>query len=233
MFGIHPTHRLDMSVERLVREMDKYHITASLTLCTIGVFYDHNRGNAITLEAAKANNRLIPVATVNPTKWYGSAVDLQAVCAQGFKILKFFPDEQGWAIRSSAFAKVVEQAASLKIPIIVSIAHSGDPTDVSSVTASYPAPVVLGSVSLETLSEVVAVMEKHPSLLIGTHELHAPGALEMLVSRVGAERIVFGSGSPRRVIASSLAYVANSELSNEQKSLILGGNIKRVLEGWV
>lgn len=230
MFGIHPTHRLDMSVERLLREMDKYRISASLTLCTVGVFHDHNRGNAITLEAAKAHNRLIPVATINPAMWYGSTADLQAIRGQGFRILKFFPEEQGWSLKSAAFEKVLEQSASLKMPVIVSVSSSGDSTRVGDVARSYPAPVILGSVSLDTLSEALAVLEKQPTCLIGTHELHAPGALEMLVNRVGAERIIFGSGAPRRAIASSLAYVANSELSDDQKSLVLGGNIRRVLE---
>jgi len=230
MFGIHPTHRLDMSVECLVREMDRYRITAALTLSTVGIFHSHMKGNSITLEAAKANNRLVPVATVNPGVYFGSAADIQAIRAQGFKIFKFYPAEQGWAIDSAAFGEVLTQTASSKAPVMVNASRPGEPTAVGRMASGYPAPVILCSVALDILSEALAVMAKLPNVLLETHELHAPGALKLVADRGGADRIVFGSGAPRRSIASSLHYILGSELSDEEKERILGGNIRRILE---
>ena len=37
LIGVYPTHHLDLSAERLLRDMETYRITASLTLCTIGL----------------------------------------------------------------------------------------------------------------------------------------------------------------------------------------------------
>ena len=73
-------------------------------------------------------------------------------------------------------------------------------------------------------------MGEHPNIMIETHELHAPGALELIANRVGADRIVFGSGAPTRSIASSLYYITSAGLSDDAKTAILGGNIARVLE---
>ena len=230
MFGIHPTHRLDMSVERLICDMDKHSVAASLTLSAVGIFHSHIRGNVMTLEAAKANNRLLPVATINPKNYFGSAADMQAIKAQGFRIFKFHPDEQGWAIGSAAFGEILKQLSPLKAPIMLDASRPGEPTEVGRVTSDYPAPVILCSVSLDVFSEALAVMSQFPILMIETNELHVPGALKMLVDRVGAERIVYGSGAPRCSIASSLQYLLNSELSDEDKQKVLGGNIKRILE---
>lgn len=230
MFGIHPTHRLDMSVERLVSEMDRHHIAASLTLSTIGVFHDHVAGNGLTLEAAKANHRLIPIATVNPALHFGSSAYLQTLREQGFRILKLYPFDQGWTLDSAAFGDLLAQLVPVKMPILVNASRAGEPTAVGRMVSGYPAPVILCSVSLQTLRESIAVMAKLPNVMIETHGLHAPGALEMIAERIGADRVVFGSGAPRCAVAGSMAYVMGSDLSDEDKARVLGGNIKRILE---
>ena len=230
MVGVHPTHRLDMSIERLVREMDRHKIAASLTLSAIGVFDSYAVGNAATLSAAKANNRLVPIATVNPKNYFGSAADMQAVRSQGFRIVKFYPAEQGWAIDSAAFGEILKQLAPLKMPLMVDAPNPGEPSAIGCMAADYPAPVILCSVSLDTLAEALAVMTERQNIMLETHDIHVPGALAMVAGRVSADRIVFGSGAPRLSIASSLHYVLSSELSDDDEGRVLGGNIKRILE---
>jgi hypothetical protein len=77
----------------------------------------------------------------------------------------------------------------------------------------------------------VAVVSELPNAVIETHELHVPDAFKMLAEKIGADRIIFGSGAPRRSTASSLNYALNSELSDADKQLILAGNVMRILEG--
>lgn len=228
--GNHPNHRLEMSAEGLVERMDAYRVTAGLTLSTIGIFHDYVHGNAVTLAAAKTTNRIVPVATVNPKRYFGAAEDLQAVRAQGFRIMRFFPDEQGWTLDSAAFAAVLKQLAPLKMPIMLDAGEPGEPTQIARMVADYPSPVVLCSVSLDVLSETLAAMDGQPNLVMETHDLHVPGALPVVAGRVGAQRIVFGSGAPMRSVASALQYVLNSELADEDKQRVLGGNIRRILE---
>ena len=230
MFGIHPTHKLDMSVERLVREMDRHKIAGSFTLSADGVFHSDARGNTATLEAAKANNRLVPMATLNPKTYFGSAADLQAIRAQGFRIFKFFPVEQGWTIGSAAFKAVLKQLAPLKAPVMLNVARPGEPSEAGRALSDYPAPVILCAVSLDVFGEAFAVMSELPNAMLETHELHVPGALKLVADRIGADRIIFGSGAPRCATASSLHYILNSELSDEDKQRVLGGNIRRILE---
>ncbi len=227
LIGVYPTHHLDLSAERLLRDMETYRITASLTLCTIGVFSDHVRGNAETLEVAKGNQRLVPVATINPGRYFGG--DLQTLKAQGFRISKFYPGSQGWPVDSAAFVNVLSQLAAQKMPVMISAETPGEPSRIARLTANYPAPVILSGVCGENLSEVLAVSSAQ-NIMVETHELHVPGALELLAERMGPERVIFGSGAPRRSIASSLYYVVYSELSDDMKQLVLGGNIKRILE---
>ena len=215
MFGIHPAHKVDMSPERLIRDMDRHRIAGSLTLSTIGVFHDHVLGNSATLEAAKANNRLVPVATINPKKYFGE--DLSSIRSQGFRIMRFFAGEG-----SAAFKSILMQLASLKMPIMIEGANP--PSD-------YPAPIILCSVANDTLSDALAVMAELPNVMLETHALTALGALETVVDRVGSNRLIFGSCAPILSVSAALSYILSAELSDDDKTKILGGNIRRILEG--
>ena len=230
MIGMHPTHRLDLTVERLVRDMDAYRIAAGVAVSTIGVFHNDTLGNAAVLEASKGGNRILPAATINPKTFFGSSSDLSAIREQGFRIFRFFPTEQGWPIDSPAFGAILKLLAPAKPPIMVDIAQPGDVGLVARATVDYPAPVILCGVSLDTLAGALAAMSESSNLVIETHELRVPGALTLITERCGADRIVFGSGAPRSSAASSLQYIFSSALADEDKQKALGGNIKRILE---
>ena len=230
MIGMHPTHKLDMTVERVVREMDAFRVASCVAISTISVFHDHALGNAATLEAAKSAPRLIPAATINPKRYLGVSADVAAMREQGFRIFRFFPDEQAWPADSPAFAQVLKQLAEIKAPVMIDAAEPGEPGCIARAVSDYPAPVILSAVSLETLAEALAAMAGLPNLVIETHELRVPDALSLIAERVGAERIVFGSGAPRRSVAGALQYVYSSDLSDGDKRNVLGGNIKRILE---
>ena len=55
------------------------------------------------------------------------------------------------------------------------------------------------------------------------------GLVEMGVRELGHERIVFGSDAAGRSFASQLAKVLGTELPEDQKRMILGGNLRRLL----
>jgi predicted TIM-barrel fold metal-dependent hydrolase len=230
MIGMHPTHRVDLTVEHLVRDMDAYRVAAGVAVSTIGVFHNDILGNAAVMESSKGSNRILPAATINPKTFFGSSSDLSAIRQQGFRIFRFFPAEQGWAIDSPAFGVILKQLAPVKSPIMVDIDRPGDVGLVARMAVDYPAPIILCGVSLDTLSGAVAAMVDSSNLVIETHELRVPGALGLISERCGADRIVFGSGAPRVSAASSLQYIFSSVLSDEDKQKVLGGNIRRILE---
>jgi hypothetical protein len=55
------------------------------------------------------------------------------------------------------------------------------------------------------------------------------GYVEMAIRWLGAERIVYGSDAPGRSFASQLAKVHGADVGDEEKQLILSGNMRRVL----
>lgn len=55
------------------------------------------------------------------------------------------------------------------------------------------------------------------------------GFTELAVALVGAERLVFGSDATGRSFASQLAKVTGADITDQQKRLILGGNLERLM----
>ena len=55
------------------------------------------------------------------------------------------------------------------------------------------------------------------------------GMVEMAVRELGAARVIYGSDAGGRSFASQLAKVTSAAISEEEKSMILGGNLKRML----
>ncbi|MPY90247.1 MAG: amidohydrolase family protein [Luteitalea sp.] len=55
------------------------------------------------------------------------------------------------------------------------------------------------------------------------------GIVEMAVRELGAERVIYGSDAGGRSYASQLAKVIGADISEPEKTLILGGNLQRLL----
>jgi predicted TIM-barrel fold metal-dependent hydrolase len=227
--GSHPSHKLNMTVERLMRDMNAGKIASSLIQSTHGIYDRHERGNSIVLESARANNRLIPIATINPLMFFGINQDIENLHSAGFRIFKFYPSHQNWDLESAVFSHIVKQLSSMNIPIMIDTPETGQPTKALRAAENYESTIILCSISLDTLSESLALMEDYPNVMIETHKLHVPGALEMITEKVGADRIVFGSGAPLRSLASSLSYIVCSNLPDDARQQILSRNILRVM----
>jgi hypothetical protein len=58
----------------------------------------------------------------------------------------------------------------------------------------------------------------------------AAGYTEMAVRELGVERVIYGSDVGGRSFASQVAKVLGAEISESEKKLILGGNLRRLLE---
>lgn len=140
---------------------------------------------------------------------------------------------------SAALDPIVEQAISMNVPILQ---HTWIKTGANQPGESTP-------------YDVVALANRHPNANIicghtgGTWELGiriiratknvyadlagsdpTSGFTEMAVRELGAERVIYGSDVGGRSFASQVAKVLGAEISDGDKKLILGGNMRRLLQ---
>jgi len=103
--------------------------------------------------------------------------------------------------------------------------------DLVELAARHPrATIICGHAGGDWEQGIRAVRaQKHVAVDLGGGD-PAAGVTEMAVRELGAERVIYGSDAGGRSFASQLAKVQGADISDEAKRLILGANLKRLLE---
>lgn len=228
-FGFLPYKDTDVSVEKLRSSMRRYGVAGALTYSLKGIAYDFQEGNEETLAVCKSNPGLLPVATVDPRRHLDVIEEIGKCRSKGFVALRLFPEHQGWKITSALFKPILKELEQLGMPLIVTGAGAGGPTDVARAVEGTTIPVIVTGVGYFNLAEGIAAAREHPSIVLEAQINDTPDSLAVTVDALGADRVVYGSNSPSLSMRASLNVIAEAELTDEQKALILGGNLKRIL----
>ncbi|MBM4046840.1 MAG: hypothetical protein FJ279_17175 [Planctomycetes bacterium] len=230
-FGSWPKQSLDMSVDALLRLMDKEGIARALTVSAKGIWYDYEEGNQDTLAVCEANERFIPVGTIDPRKWYGKGDPVARLRDQGFRICRLFNAIQAWPIEYAPFDDLLSLLSEHRMPFVLDVAPNATLTQISERVWGCDVPVILVGISYGNLAEAISVCRKNLDLHIETQKLNSPDGFEILVSELGADRLIFGSRSPFDYAQSPLLMLKSTKLSDADKAKIAGRNILRILEG--
>jgi predicted TIM-barrel fold metal-dependent hydrolase len=229
LFGTVPFKDADHSLSTLLGLMSRHGIARAAAYSMKGVYYDFEEGNDDALAAARQNERLLPVMTVDPRRYLGCVAEVSRRANQGCRALRLFPDTQGWPVRSLALRPILEQAERCGIAVMMPASVGGMATDAVAAVTGLGLPLILIGAGYGTMAEVIAAARARPEVYIETHRLDTPDALDVIAQAVGHERLVFGSGAPEVYPASALALVAHSGLSSTQKQDVLCGNLRRAL----
>ena len=134
---------------------------------------------------------------------------------------------------------IIERAIELKavvfqhtwIKITGNLPGESTPMDLAALAARHPrATIICGHAGGDWEQGIRAVRaQKHVAVDLGGGD-PAAGVSEMAVREPGAERVIYGSDAGGRSFASQLAKVQGADISDEAKRLILGANLKRLLE---
>lgn len=229
LFGGYPSRHSDSTAETLVATMGANQVDYTLTLSTLGIFYNDRAGNEETMAACRKIGGLVPVATIDPRGFWGQALDAYGV---GYEMFRFFPHDQGWSFESVAFRQIVGAlAAGPATPIMISVRTPGDASRIAEATAGYPKPVILEGVAPDTLSEAIAIMRQNDRIYLETHAFASPGALLVLRDTVGVDRVLFGSRAPGLSLGAAMRYIHGSGLTEAEQVKVLAGNAGTVWHG--
>jgi len=230
LFGFWPKRKVDISLNKLLEIMAKHKVERFLSLSTTGIFYDYEEGNEETLRMSKNYPQIIPMATVDPRKYFGKETLVKKLSEKGFKAIRLFPDLQNWPLDYEPFFNIVEEAEKISLPLIISVVSLGGITEIAKITTGHEIPIVIANVNYNQFSEALAVAKNHKNILLETSLFDTPDAYEIFVRELGAERLVFGSYSPVHYFSASLLPLERAEISNEKKQLITKENIERLLK---
>jgi len=230
VFGSYPKRKIDASLKNLLKTLDLHGIEKVLTASLKGAFYSYEEGNGETLKACYMDERLIPLATVDPRRFLGGRREIENLVEQGFKGLRLFREFQGYPLDYSPVIEIAENMKGLGVPLLVPCNEYGCITILSRLTADKDYPVIILGCTYSLLSEFIVSARRNRNLCVETRLLASTDAVEVLVEKIGASRLIFGSGILLEYFNASYRMIESAGISEEDKDLILGGNILRIIK---
>jgi len=105
------------------------------------------------------------------------------------------------------------------------------PSELVTLAAKFPEQKFICAHAGGEWERGIRAVRDSPNILIETSGFDATaGFIEMGVRELGAERIVFGSHLPSRSLGTELGKIVGAEISEKDKSLILGENYRELLK---
>ena len=217
---------------RLRALLARHGVAGAVALSTRALYYDAVLGNQETRDACAEGDRtgpyLLPAGVFDPRVLLSAPVPVE-----GMRLVCLFPATQGWPIDFAplhAFLDRIRGIEPAPPALFWEAARPGDATAIGRYLGpAHTAPVVLAGVSGATLAEAVAVARDRPSVHIATDGLRGVAEVAAAVTALGAERVIFGSGTPARSLGAALALVRHAGLSPADAARVLAGNAGRLL----
>jgi len=221
--------------EELIASMDDCGIDAAVVAPLLDVPGPDSEAHERILDATSAYpGRLIPFARLDPR--YGEAAlrELEARLDDGFKGLLFNPVTTCSLCYHRGVLPLMRIAEQANVPVLIVTGNHyvGLPEQVGFLASALPdMRIVIGHMGTAAHAvRAVAVAEQHDQVYLETSLQQSPYRLPLAVSRLGVERVLFGSAAPYSHQRPERTKVEVAELTGEQKSQILGWNAARLLD---
>jgi predicted TIM-barrel fold metal-dependent hydrolase len=226
-------------VPELLAEMDRVGISRALVFHAHAAAIDPRQGNQFLMDEIAGQARLTP-AWVLTHEFHPEPSPPVAWCdellASGVRAARLLPREQLFELRVWNLDNLLDALEERRIPVWVDYGQSGwgaNPTDwngLAEVLTAFPKlPVVLVRPDVGSGRRLFALMEQHLNLYIETSYYSVHQGLAEICRLFGARRVLFGSGMPHRAAGPALTAVLYQPLSDEDRRLIAGANLERLL----
>jgi predicted TIM-barrel fold metal-dependent hydrolase len=210
---------------RLVAYMDRYGIDTACIFAFAGVGSDFVYGNDLAADAVRGYpKRFIGYTTLNANYPEELIGELERGDRLGLRGIKLITAYQGQSEETERFFPVYEWANARR-KIILS--HQwGSASFLARVATRYPdICFVIGHLN----TGYAEVVRQHENVYTTTTFVPWPGAIANAVQRFGASKILFGSDFPDLDTSLNLGPLLTAKISDEDKRLILGLNMERIL----
>jgi predicted TIM-barrel fold metal-dependent hydrolase len=229
----------DGSATAMVRSMDALGVDVTIASPHIAIGPDYLEGNREVAEAAEQfPGRIVPFVTINPN--YPRA-EIEAEIAHwhdttGIEAFKLHPGCHKTTTLDEGYSPVYQYCQEHSLPILSHCwnGEGGLAKVVATLTARYPAITFINAHSASSwdgIEQNCKVCAEHAGFYLDlTGSLLLWGAVETMVDRVGADKILFGTDIPFIDPRPGLGRMLCARISDDDKRRILGLNAKRIYD---
>jgi len=197
-------------------------------------------GNAMLMEELYGHDRLLPSWVVFP-HFTGEMPEpktlVSRMLSQGVRVARLMPSYNGhrFSLEPWCAGPLLEELAAHRIPTLIDFQffRRDDPDwkQLYTLCQRYPTlPIVITGWSGLASRSFYPLCQACPNLYLETSHYALFRGLEAFCQRVGAQRLLYGSGLPHRAPGAAMTTITHAFISDEEKALIAAGNLKRLLE---
>ncbi|HYY87886.1 MAG TPA: amidohydrolase family protein [Chloroflexota bacterium] len=193
--------------------------------------------NDLVAEAAARQQRFVGLARVDPHFEDDALRELdRAVETLGLRGLFLHPWEETFRVNDPRVDPLLRRCADLDVPVLIATGYPwlSEAAQVGDLARRFPSvPIVMthgGQINISGLGQADAfdVLRRYPNVNIETSGVYRQDFLLDVATDLGAERVLFGSNSPRMDMRLEVQRARWADLPEAARALILGNNAWRV-----
>lgn len=191
---------------------------------------DQFSANDQTFALCRDHEHLRPTAAIHPRDTFAWRAEVDRCLAAGVRLFRLYPDQGEWPVRSVFVRQIVERLQGTGAAVLIEATTPGLPSAIAEQTADARLPVIFTEARYYPLSELLPLLERYPHLYLETSRLTSPDGIEDAVATVGADRLLFGSGTARYPAWVAWQTLERAEIESEVRDAIAWRNAARLLD---
>ncbi len=222
-------HLPNCTTEGILHDMDRLGVRKVCVFSFAGVFSDEKFGNDVIANAVRLHpERFVGFTLLNPHRGRDEMLAELERCAKlGLRGVKLIAHYQLYP----AEGPMIEVACRWAHERRQIILHHdwGSPSFLEKMVSTYPNALYVTGHSTTAYADL---MKKYPQIYVCSCPLLGPDACEQIVAAIGANRLLFGSDLQDLPIAWGLGPILFANIPPDEKRMILGGNLQRILQSY-
>ncbi len=233
----------ELPVELTLTMLDEGGVTLGLTAAWYGPAGDLISNDDVARFVEASGGRLRGVAGADIRKPMEAVRELRDRVAEGFVGLRLVPWLWEAPPTDRRYYPLYAACVDLGIPFCTQVGHTGPlrPSEtgrpipyIDQVAIDFPElTIVCGHIGYPWTTEMIAVADKHPNVVIDTSAYSAnryPAELVEYLKGRGREKVLFGTNYPMIMPARALRDLGTLGLDDETTAAFLSGNARRIFD---
>jgi len=220
--------------EGLLQEMDRAGIAEALVHSATASEHAPAIGNRELMEQLNGQDRLHPCWVLMPHYTDEMQPPEQLVTSmleQGVRAARLFPKRHQFALIESICGSLLDALAAHNVPLFMEIGETSW-SEIDDVLGRHEGLLLVVQEAFYRIDRYMyPLMERYSGLRIETATYVVHRGIEAVCERFGAERLIFGTAMPIRDPGGAISPITYARVSDDDKRLIAGDNLRRLLEG--
>ena len=221
------------TAEELVAEMDYIGIEKAVVWHRAQYDQDPTAGNKKLIDGIQGVvERLIPSWVILPDitdSEYAPNIFFDEMKKNGVKALRAYPEQNRYILCDVTMGEQLGLLSELKIPLYLSPMFGFEM--VYNVMEEFAnLTVILSNIGWwPSLRQVLPLVRRYPNFYFETGDFSQPHGFEDVCSKLGSERMLYGTNFPTNSMAGSAYTLLKAKISEEDRENIAHRNLERLL----